>query len=47
MRRSDVVALVLALLGAALSFWVSSSVYEGLPHLEDEFAFLWEAEVMA
>lgn len=47
MRRTDWAALVLAVLGALLSIWVSFEVYEGLPHLEDEFAFLWEAEVMA
>jgi hypothetical protein len=46
-KRSELAALVVAFLGAALSIWVSRSVYEGLPHLEDEFAFLWEAEVMA
>jgi len=46
-KRADIAAFILAILGAALSIWVSSSVYEGLPHLEDEFAFLWQAEVMA
>jgi 4-amino-4-deoxy-L-arabinose transferase-like glycosyltransferase len=46
-RRSDALALVMAVLGAILSTWVADGVYEGLPHLEDEFAFLWEAEVMA
>jgi len=45
-KRADVVAFVLAILGSVSSAWVAHSVYEGLPHLEDEFAFLWEAEVM-
>jgi len=46
-KRTDLAAFVLAILGAVLSLWVSSSVYGRLPHLADEFAFLWEAEVMA
>jgi hypothetical protein len=46
-KRTELLALILAILGSISSTWVSHSVYEGLPHLEDEFAFLWEAEVMA
>lgn len=47
MRRTELLAFILAVLGAVSSAWVAHSVYEGLPHLEDEFAFLWEASVMA
>src|SRR4030042_4879612 len=32
---------------AAASAWVALGVLEGLPPLEDEIAFLWEADVMA
>lgn len=46
MKRADVAAFVLAILGSISSIWVAHSVFEGLPHLEDEFAFLWEAEVI-
>jgi 4-amino-4-deoxy-L-arabinose transferase-like glycosyltransferase len=46
-KRTELVAVILAILGSLSSVWVSHSVYEGLPHLEDEFAFLWQAEVMA
>lgn len=47
MRRTDAIALGLALIGGLASFLVGDRVYERLPHLEDEFAILWEAEVMA
>jgi hypothetical protein len=46
LKRADFAAIVLAVLGSASSIWVAHSVFERLPHLEDEFAFLWEAEVM-
>ncbi|MFP3852811.1 MAG: hypothetical protein ACLFWD_00810 [Anaerolineales bacterium] len=43
----DGVALGLSLLAVALTAWVSLRIFEGLPHIEDEFANLWQAEVMA
>jgi 4-amino-4-deoxy-L-arabinose transferase-like glycosyltransferase len=46
-RKTDAIALGLALIGGVASFLVADRVYERLPHLEDEFALLWEAEVMA
>jgi 4-amino-4-deoxy-L-arabinose transferase-like glycosyltransferase len=47
MKRTDLAALVLALAGGAASFLAADRVFEQIPHLEDEFAYLWEAEVMA
>jgi 4-amino-4-deoxy-L-arabinose transferase-like glycosyltransferase len=49
MRRHlpDVLALALAVAAAIASAWVSASYFERIPHLEDEFANLWEADVMA
>ena len=47
MKRADFIAIGLALIAVFASSMVAKTVYEGLPHLEDEFAFLWEAEVMA
>lgn len=47
MKRTDLAALVLALTGGIASFLVAGRVFEQIPHLEDEFAYLWEAEVMA
>jgi len=50
MRRDSLANLLaawLALLTLACSLRIASQVYEGLPHIEDEFANLWQAEVMA
>ncbi|OGT27898.1 MAG: hypothetical protein A2Z17_07010 [Gammaproteobacteria bacterium RBG_16_66_13] len=46
-RRAGVLALLLAAGAAGASLFVSSSVFERMPHVEDEFANLWQAEVMA
>jgi 4-amino-4-deoxy-L-arabinose transferase-like glycosyltransferase len=50
-RRRDTLANLLAaglaLLALAASLRTAAQVYEGLPHIEDEFANLWQAEVMA
>ncbi|MFN2147983.1 MAG: hypothetical protein ACK2T2_06290 [Anaerolineales bacterium] len=46
-RLPAVLALTLALLAVALSAYISSSVFERMPHLEDEFANLWQAQVYA
>ncbi|OGO14683.1 MAG: hypothetical protein A2Y93_03335 [Chloroflexi bacterium RBG_13_68_17] len=46
-RRLDLLALVLAMAATLASIAVGARVFERLPHLEDEIAFLWEAEVMA
>ena len=47
MRRSQGIALALAMAGGAVSIWISAIFYERIPHIEDEFAILWEAHVMA
>ncbi len=46
-RLADSFALVLALAAAVAAALVADRVFERIPHLEDEFAFLWQAEVMA
>lgn len=46
-RYADRIAFILALLSAFVSAGVSERVYERIPHVEDEFANLWQAEVMA
>lgn len=30
-----------------IAAWVSDDVFERIPHIEDEFAYLWQAEMMA
>jgi len=46
-RWPTAVALLFSAAAIAASAWVALGVFEGLPHLEDEMAFLWEAGVMA
>jgi len=43
----DVLALLIAPSGLMVTAWVSDDVFERIPHIEDEFAYLWQAEVMA
>lgn len=43
----DWFALVLSLLAVAASGWVSVHIFEAVPHLEDEFAYAWQAAVIA
>lgn len=46
-RFFNALAFALAILAALASAWVADRVYERIPHLEDEMANLWQAEVMA
>jgi len=46
-RRIDLLALAVAVVAVLASIAIGVRVFERLPHLEDEIAFLWEAEVMA
>lgn len=46
-RYLDVLALLIALSGLIITGWISDDVFERIPHIEDEFAYLWQAEVMA
>lgn len=47
MRRSSLIVLVLALIAFACSLIVSGTVFERVPHLEDEVAYLFQAKVFA
>lgn len=44
---ADRLAFVLSLLGVWLSFWLSGVVFERIPHIEDEMAYVWQAKVLA
>jgi 4-amino-4-deoxy-L-arabinose transferase-like glycosyltransferase len=44
---ADSLAFVLALGAVLAASWVALYVFEGLPHLEDEMATLWQAEIIA
>lgn len=43
----DRLAIVLSVLAILAAFLVGRMVFENLPHLEDEFAYLWQARAMA
>lgn len=47
MRRSDKAALLLCLLAVLASWWVARRYFENLAHLEDEMAYVWQAQVLA
>lgn len=46
-KLPDILAFILALIGLIVTARVSENVFERIPHIEDEFAILWQAEVMA
>ena len=46
-RVATACALLLAFGAAAAAVYVSDVVFERMPHVEDEFANLWQAEIMA
>lgn len=46
-NRAEFVALVLSILAVVVAAWVSINIFEGIPHLEDEFAYVWQAQVIA
>ena len=47
MTRNDRIALVLAIFTLAAVFLVTRQVFEGLPHIEDEYAYIWQAQTAA
>jgi hypothetical protein len=47
MTRADRIALFMSLLAVLAGFLVSDLVFERLSHIEDEIAYLWQAQVIA
>jgi len=47
LTRSDRFALLLSLLAVLAAYLISERVFEGMAHLEDEMAYLWQAQVIA
>jgi hypothetical protein len=47
LSRAGVIVIALALFAFALSALLSRTVFERLPHLEDEMAYLWGARAIA
>src|SRR6266496_4988319 len=44
---ADIVAMFLSLSAVLVSYLVAERIYEGLPHIEDEMAYSWQAQVYA
>jgi hypothetical protein len=47
MSRADKIALAISALATLATAWISLYVFEGIPHLEDEFAYVWQAQVIS
>ena len=47
MTRSETIALLFSILAVLFSSWVALGVNEGLAQLEDEYAYLWQARLIA
>ncbi len=47
MKRASLLALICVFLAFAASALVSRDIFERVPHLEDEFAYLYQARIFA
>lgn len=43
----DWAALTLSMLAVLVSYWITQNIFEATAHLEDEMAYVWQAEVIA
>ena len=47
MTRADKIAFIISILALIVTAWISRTIFEGIAHLEDEFAYIWQAQVIA
>jgi hypothetical protein len=47
MSRPEKIALILSVIAFLATAWISINIFEGIPHLEDEYAYVWQAQVIA
>ena len=47
MRRIDWIALTLSMAAVIAAYLVADRIFDRLPHLEDEWAYIWQAQVAA
>ncbi len=47
MSRFDRIAIFLSVLMVFISAWISSNIYENMPHIEDEIAYVWQANLVS
>ncbi|MDP1544766.1 MAG: glycosyltransferase family 39 protein [Anaerolineales bacterium] len=46
-NRSDVLALIISLAAVLAVYIISDRLFEQMPHIEDEMAYVWQAQVFA
>ncbi len=44
---AEIIALSISLMAVFVTAWISVNIFEGIAHLEDEFAYVWQAQVIA
>lgn len=47
MSRADRIALLLSLIAVIATYWVAVRVFESMAHIEDEVAYVWQAQAIA
>ncbi len=47
MHKAGWIALFLSIIGILAARWMTVNVFQGLPHVEDEMAYTWQAKVYA
>lgn len=47
MSRSDRFAILISLLGVLVTLLVTNRIFEGMAHLEDEMAYVWQAQAIS
>lgn len=47
MSRSNRIALLLSLVAVLAAYWIADRILERIPHLEDEMAYVWQAQALA
>jgi hypothetical protein len=47
MSRFDRLAVLISLTAVIICIWIGISVFENLPHIEDEISYVWEANLIA
>jgi 4-amino-4-deoxy-L-arabinose transferase-like glycosyltransferase len=47
MSRADRIALILSLLAVVVTYLVTDLIFERMAHIEDEMAYVWQAEAVA
>src|SRR3972149_4922430 len=45
--RAEHIALALSLLAVLVTYLITERIFEGIPHMEDEIAYVWQAEAIA